>query len=189
MLLLCAAIGPATAQEDTAFWSASCSLGETRFSIDFESASGDAFEDDMTVWLHSPAGQQVQLPIEPGLFLPRAALANVDSRCDHVAALAVGEGRLMVLLSRNGRPGWDWLDLALLDMTRFEVLDVRTMVGEIKTRDDVFVLRAVDAGAFDVRLIRETIADAGCDCEAAAIEDWMRIDVDTDHVALWWVDR
>ena len=156
------------------------------FDVHLKSMSGDAMEDDMSVALTFADGTSLPVPLEPALFEPRGTLKNVTNLCGQLAALDAGEGRALLLLSRNSRPHWDVLDAVLIDAQRKRILDVKTNIAEIKTEDRVFVVRHAGKGAFDVMLIRETIKDSGCDCAAAAIEEWMRIAVSKGRIEPRW---
>jgi len=156
------------------------------FTVHLKSASNDAMEDDMRVTLAFEDGTAVNVPLASALYETRGTLKNVTNRCRQLAALDVGADRALLLMSRNGRPQWDVLDAVLIDVRGKRILDVRAGVGEIKTEDRVFVVRNAGAASFDVLLIREEIENSGCDCAAAAIEDWMRISVRRDHVNARW---
>jgi hypothetical protein len=154
-----------------------------------KSASGDALEDDMTVTLVFADGTSLPVPLPPALYEPRGTLKNVTNLCTELAALDAGEDKAFLLLSRNGRPQWDVLDVVLIDVRRKRVLDVRAGVGEIKTEERVLVVRSGGARSFDLLLIREQIEGSGCDCAAAAIEDWMRVDVRGERLDARWRRR
>ena len=156
------------------------------FTVHLKSASNDAMEDDMRVTLAFEDGTAVNVPLASALYEPRGTLKNVTNLCTQLAAFDAGGNRVLLLLSRNGRPHWDILDAVLIDAQRKRVLDVKTGIGEIKTEDRVFVVRNAGAASFEVLLIREQIENSGCDCAAAAIEDWMRISVRRDHVNARW---
>lgn len=156
------------------------------FDVQLKSASGDAMEDDMSVTLVFADGTSLPVPLAPALYEPRGTLKNVTNLCTQLAAFDAGGNRVLLLLSRNSRPQWDVLDAVLIDAQRKRVLDVKTGAGEIKTEDRVFVVRRAGVDSFDVLLIREEIENSGCDCAAAAIEDWMRISVRGQRIDARW---
>lgn len=186
LLLIFSNVAFGSPSDPPANWSASCHSDDGDFQLYFRSASGNAFEDDEAISLQLN-GKMVNFPLKPALYELRTTLGNVKNLCDNVAALDVGQGKILFLLSKNGRPSWPYLDAALVDIKKMIILDVKPYIGEIKTRDDVFPMRRVKQGSFDVRVIREYIKDSECDCEAAAIEDWLRISIDKTKIKSKWV--
>lgn len=170
-------------------WTDACHFADHAVTANFESRSGDPLEDDMTVTLTRDDGVAVVLPLGRSLYEPRGLLQTVKNRCSEMAAVEMGADRVLLLLSSNGRPTWDTLVAVLLDTAALTVLDVKTNIGAIKTQDRVIVLRRAGAAALDVRLIRESLPDAGCDCEAADIEDWRRVEIAGDRIRSAWPSR
>src|SRR5690242_5372268 len=80
-----------------AAWSASCHSAHGDFSVSFASASGDAYEDDMTVEVITPQKGLLRVPLPAAMFQPRGAPTNVKSLCDTIAAVDVGNDRALVL--------------------------------------------------------------------------------------------
>ncbi|HEX7832102.1 MAG TPA: hypothetical protein VF787_20765 [Thermoanaerobaculia bacterium] len=152
------------------------------FELIARSSSGDAFEDDMKLTLVF-GEERVAIALPPALYTARHSLADVTNLCSSFTAMNAGPDRVLLFLSRNSRPQFDRLDLALIDTANHRVLDTRTDIGEIKTEGDLFVIRRT----FDVRLIREYLDNASCDCAEAAIEDWMRITIASDKIATAWI--
>jgi hypothetical protein len=152
------------------------------FELVSRSLSGDAFEDDMTLTLVFDE-QRVAVALPQALYTPRHPLANVTNLCSSFTAVSAGPDRVLLFLSRNSRPQFDRLDIALIDTAHHRIIDTRTDIGEIKSDDDLLIIR----GTFDVRLIREYLDNPGCDCAEAAIEDWMRITVTNDKIVTAWI--
>lgn len=128
----------------------------------------------MSVFLHF-GKKKVSVALEPALYTPRHTLKNVDNLCSKLTAIEVRPQRVLLLLSKNMRPSFDQLDAVLIDTQAQKVLDVRRNVGEIKSGNSLFVLRRQNDQSLDVRLVDETIANSGCDCPEAAIEEWSRL--------------
>ena len=165
---------------------APCRADGTQFDVLLTSASGDVLEDDMTVVVRRADGERLTLPLAPALYIPREALLNVTNLCKHVTGLEVGPERVLLLLSRNERPSWDHLAAVLIDLKSMKTLSVQEDIGALKGADSSLVLRKVSNHSFDIRLIRETLPNSGCDCAEAAIEDWMRLTVRGDTLRYDW---
>ena len=169
-----------------AHWSDTCHFAEHAVSANFDSRSGDPLEDDMTVTLTRDDGVALVLPLGRSLYEPRGLLLNVKNRCERMAAVDVGADRVLVLLSANGRPTWDVLDAVLIDAAAMRTLDVKQDIGAIKTVDRVIVLKRLGESRLAVRLIREQLPQAGCDCESAAIEEWRLLEIVDDRIRDRW---
>ena len=184
--LLLASLWAATDARPAARWTDTCHFGEHTVTANFESQSGDAFEDDLVVTLTRDDGIELRLPIPPSLYKPRSPLHNVTNRCVEATAVDAGEQRVLLLLSNDGRPSWDTLDAVLIDTGAMRMIDAKFNVGPIKGEDDVLVLRRDGPVSFAVRLVREMLPDSGCDCADAAIEDWRTISVVDDKIRSAW---
>jgi hypothetical protein len=143
----------------------------------------------MTIVLNVSDKGMLRIPLSPAMYQPRSTLRNVENLCDNIAAVDVGKDRALVFLSRSNRPDVDRLDVVLVDLRRLVILDTKRDMASIKTTDPVFVMRRIATESLDVRLIKELIANSGCDCEAQAIEDWMRISVRGDRIRTGWMGR
>jgi len=184
--LLLASLSIAAADRPAAHWTDTCRFGEHAVTANFESQSGDAYEDDLVVTLTRDDGMELRLPIAPSLYKPRSPLHNVTNRCVEATAVDAGEQRVLLLLSSDGRPSWDTLDAVLIDTGAMKMLDAKFNIGRIKGGDDVLVLRRDGPAAFSVRLVREMLPDSGCDCADAAIEDWRTIRIVDDKIRSDW---
>ena len=169
-----------------ASFTAPCHSAAADFTLQFRSASGDAMEDDMSVVLEREDHARIVLPIERSLFIARETMLNVKNVCQQVVGLEVRGDRVLLFFTWSGRPTWDHLALALVDVKAMRVLDVQNDAGTIKGEDGPLVLRKVSDAAYDMRLIRETLADSGCDCAESDIEEWMRISVKNDKIVTRW---
>jgi len=188
VLLASILIPSAAAARPAAHWTDTCHFGEHTVTANFESQSGDAFEDDLLVTLTRDDGAELRLPIPPSLYKPRHPLLNVKNRCAEATAVDAGDNRVLLLLSNDSRPSWDTLDAVLIDTGAMRMVDAKFNIGPIKGEDDVLVLRRDGPMSFAVRLVREMLHDSGCDCAAAAIEDWRTISVVDDEIRSTWHD-
>ena len=134
----------------------------------------------------------LRLPIRQGpagitpRTMMRETMLNVKNICQQVVAFEVGRDRVLFFFTWSGRPTWDHLALALVDVKAMRVLDVKNDGGTIKGEAGPLVLRRVDDGSYEMRLVRETLADSGCDCAESDIEEWMRISVKNDRIVTHW---
>jgi hypothetical protein len=144
------------------------------FDVELISASGDAMEDDMAVTVVF-GKKRVPVSLPKALYVPRHPLLNVKNLCKELTAIEVGKDRALLLVAHNARPHYDRLNAVLIDTKEQKVLDVRVDIGEIKNEGDVLVVRSSNPRFVEVRLISNYLANSGCDCAEAAIEDWRRI--------------
>ncbi|QRY81870.1 hypothetical protein JVX91_12470 [Pseudomonas sp. PDNC002] len=177
------------ADEDSADWQAQCVIGGKPVTLDFRSASGDAFEDDMAVQARRADGAVVTLPLPPALYHASGLLGSPKSACDPVPLLDMGDGLGLMLLVRDNRPGLPVVDSLLLDLATLQVVDKRlgdpgAVEGLLKTAS--LVLRQ-SANGVDLRLVREAVPGAECDCADAYAEDWLRFSVDQRKLRTTWL--
>lgn len=95
-------VNPAFAQE--ARWDATCRVGSHTFTLGFDSASGDPFEDDMRATLKADGETRVA-PLDAKLYMPTPFTEDSQSICDTTAALAIDDDAAMVFVSVDDRPG------------------------------------------------------------------------------------
>lgn len=174
------------AADETPDWTARCQPASGLQGIRFHSLSGDVAEDDMTVTLLYPDGQQRPLALPPGQYHQRGTLENVRSLCDGVATFPAGQGRLLMLLSRDDRPGLDQLEALLVDIRQARVLARQPRLGALKPNEDSFVLLIKPRQRYWVRLVRHILPNA-CDCVAGDIEDWFQLQVSGSRLHAGWV--
>ena len=110
-------------------------------------------------------------------------------------AYEVTKGVVALALSRSGRPGLDFLSLALVDLehrkslgvidTKFELASGRV---ESKAGVQFSLLTREAKGGFDVRVVREWVA-TGDDSATGAIEDWLAVRVVKQRLSATWLRR
>jgi hypothetical protein len=177
------------ADEDSANWQAQCVIGGQPLTLDFRSASGDAFEDDMTVQARRAGGSSLTLPLPPALYHATGLLGSPASACDPVPLLDMGNGLGLLLVVRDNRPGLSVVDALLLDLATLQVVDKRlgdpgAVEGLLKTAS--LVLRQSPQGV-DLRLVREAVPGAECDCADGYAEDWLRFSVGQRKLRTSWL--
>ncbi|MEP9317671.1 hypothetical protein ABKS89_11090 [Pseudomonas sp. LABIM340] len=177
------------ADEDSASWQAPCVIGGQPVTLDFRSASGDAFEDDMAVQARRADGSSMTLPLPPALYHATGLLGSPTSACDPVPLLDMGNGLGLLLVVRDNRPGLPVVDALLLDLATLQVVDKRlgdpgAVEGLLKTAS--LVLRQSPQGV-DLRLVREAVPGAECDCADGYAEDWLRFSVDQRKLRTHWL--
>lgn len=186
---LCLAGNSAWADEDAANWQAQCVIGGQPVTLDFRSASGDVFEDDMAVQVRRADGTRLPLPLPPALYHAIGLLGSPQSACDPVPLLDMGNGLGLLLVVRDNRPGLPVVDALLLDLATLQVVDQRlgdpgAVEGQLKTAS--LVLRQSAEGV-DLRLVREAVPGAECDCADGYAEDWLHFSVNQRTLRTAWL--
>ncbi|MFP2925033.1 hypothetical protein ACLESO_07400 [Pyxidicoccus sp. 3LG] len=167
-----------------------CRLGSHAFSVTFDSESGECTEDDMRAFVDGQGGK-AELPLEKAWYSSIPNLANGKSLCHAAGApassassFAVDGGRVLVFFERNGRPGYDFVGVALIEAATGKVLDVRQSLGQSK--DSMVAILPTQRG-FKLRLIREHLKEVQCDCSAAFADDWMAVEVVNGRIRTRWM--
>ncbi|WP_162207416.1 hypothetical protein [Dyella japonica] len=160
-------------------WTSSCSIAGGPSEIRFESASGDATNDDMQVMAAWPDGRSVDLGMKPGLFPPTEGSAGLDRGCKGIGVTVPNRQLVVLWLKRDDRPLNGRLALVLLDINRLRVLDVINNVGELI--GDGPCLTHGGAGPYETVLY-----DGGADDDPNRRPRIMRIDVVGERLRLAW---
>ncbi len=163
------------------------------FSVVVTSPSGMPYEDDGRVEV-KVGEARFPVPFQPAMFTgvgERAFARNQRLRCqDGLVAWEVGPQRVVLALSRSGRPGLDRLSLALIDLGKRQTLEVIDTPHEIASgrneKGFTFVTREA-ANGFDVRVVREWLRDD--DSITGAIEDWLAVRVTKQKLTAAWLRR
>lgn len=166
---------------DTCRTTLSCELKDHRFKLEFRSPSGDCLQDDGELLLDGKS-----LGLTRGWIDQLRAFGNAPSLCASPdlpapSVYAIGAGRVLVLYWRSGRPQYDWMGAALLDLKSGRLVHEIERLGELKER----VILKSKTG-FRTRLVREHLSQVACDCSAAAIEDWLTIEVVGNKIKTRW---
>jgi hypothetical protein len=193
-VLLCGAL-PAEAseaQDPGCDFRLSCRLGKHEFSMFFDSASGECPEDDMRVFVETPKGK-TELALAPAWYRHISNVTRAESICQlgdspdrlssGVTAFAVDAQRALVFFTRDGRPFYHHVGVALLDVATGKVLDVQQSLGQSK--EDLVAVFKTPRG-YKLRLIREHL-QVQCDCTAAVADDWMGVEVVNGKLRARWL--
>lgn len=176
-------------QAPVALIESTCTTASGRtLQLRFESASGDPAAGDMRGFVQFDAGRRSALPLQPGSYETRMPLESVQSACTELTAMRIGENRLLLLLSRSRWPDLSSADAVLVDAAQGRVLDAQAGIAAIRhDNDEVFVTRGAPAGALDVRLVFDTLADDRVDANLLQIDEWLRLDTDGDRLRRRWL--
>lgn len=178
-------------------WHAVCELSGRTFGFSFQSPSGDAAEDDMRVSMTTLTGKTVALPLKPALYVRRGVVSSVPDLCQlndmpppggltaaGVATFDVGHGRVLMWLSRDNRPQFDTLVLALVDAGSGRLLDTVDTGLQIKdsTGFQQLAIRPLRGAGWQVRLVTEVLPYS--DSAESYIEAWVSVRLDHDRIRL-----
>jgi len=163
------------------------------FSVVVTSPSGMPYEDDGRVEV-KVGDVRFSVPFQPAMFTgvgERSFVRSKRLRCQAgLVAWEVGPQRVVLALSRSGRPGLDRLSLALIDLAKRQTLTVLDTPYEIASgrteKSFTFVTREAVNG-FDVRVVREWLRDD--DTLTGAIEDWLAVRVTKQQLTAAWLPR
>lgn len=168
-----------------------CQVGAHVFSLVFDSASGECIEDDMKAFVETSKGK-AELPLEKAWYGPIFNAADGKSVCQlagakdsgSVSVFAVDAHRALAFFTRDDRPGYEWVGVALIDAATGKVLDVKSRLGQSKER--VIAILKTPRG-FKLQLIREHLKEVRCDCSAAFADAWMGVEVANGRIQARWM--
>ena len=164
-------------------WTAHCASLKARFSIRFDSPSGDITNDDMVATLKR-AGEASRIkPLKPQLYYSGRISNDTPSLCDTVTGMTLASGNILLLFRRDERPGADHLAAILLDSHGQHVLDAGDDLGEMNTAPGV---RQQD-GKVEIQLIRKW-APLVKDQEDQPVDGWMRLSDEGNKIVKAWRD-
>lgn len=187
-LLFLATSALAKAPEEQPHWSVDCKAGEHSFTVKFDSPTNDVTDDDMKVTIASDSGEAV-VPVKPGWYRKRGTISENThkSACQGMGALDVGNGSLLLFLTRDNRPGFDLLTLALYDPATNRVLDQLDGLDQLKSADPYTSYIAVKTrDGFKTRLVRDSVRGTGSDGAETYIEDWKYLHVRGGKISAAW---
>ena len=172
-------------ENPAAHWQVACEHGADAFSLDLRSASGDVTEDDMRVLFTGTRGLTVRLALKPALYVARGAITPVLDLCGGkgVVAFAVGGKRALLWVSKDNRPSFDLLDLALVDLVSGRLLDYRLTGLAIKAvNENTRLTINPDRGGWNVRAVTEGLPYS--DSAESAIESWVSVRVKGNSIVI-----
>lgn len=150
----------------------SCSHQGRAFALAMKSASGECPEDDMTIALDG-----VTLGgLAKGWYLPVGNVGPITPVCSlpdgqGYPAFALDDAHVLFVFEKSGRPGYDTLAAAVLDVKQRRLV-TSLELGASKNKA-VAVLPT--AKGFRVRVVREHLAQVRCDCDAAFVDAWKEL--------------
>lgn len=184
MLLACVTAVAAADAYPGPEWSVKCKHKTKHFELLFNSPSGDITEDDMQVSLRTSKGRVVKLAMPPALYTSHGAVTPIKNVCAqsssaeeaNAVAFASSDSVVLFWLSKDNRPWFNKLVLALVDIDSGKLLDYLDPDMEIKDINEghALVIRAAQSG-YQVRLIGEWLQDGVSDTAYSAIEYWMPV--------------
>jgi len=181
------------AQFPPAAWRAQCALDGKSFEIYFTSQSGYWDNDDMLVSLKTIQGNMVALQLPQALYIERGSVSNAPNLCDlqkyiHPAktvACPVQDTTVLFFLSKNGRPNFDTIVLALVNVETGALLDMLETDLAIKDPDghtNLTIKKVADG--FHVRLVTEYFQEAPSDGPEVCIEHWVPVTINGNKIEL-----
>lgn len=99
----------------------SCHLGGSIFELVLASPSGEATEDDTTVWFVQAGKAEKANPNSPNYISLLPALPKDNLICREAAAVQVQKSYIAVPFFVSGRPGLDYLSVAVYDFQKNKV--------------------------------------------------------------------
>ena len=175
--------------EDVEFrpeWTALCKFGNTDFSVEFHSKSGDAYQDDQTVALAWGKNKAVALPVEPALYEPTRFASDAKNYCQGIGAFNWPNGRLLLLIRQNNRPSDDQI-LAIVIDAKTGAFAQNGGILDATWQDVVFLLK--QGQGFRVLLERSWHVDPSDGGEFSA-PDWMTLKDDRGRlIRKWEIER
>lgn len=181
----------AFADDPAPSFKAKCKLADHEFEISFDSKSGDPLNDDMAISFRD-SKKTARLALKAGLYYPKGVTTEKStpaSICDTIPGFEIDAHRALLFLTRDQRPGYPVLSLALVDVSKGELLNAYENVAEFKQGDSHtrYVARKGKTG-FHTRLVREVLKNTGSDGPENYIEDWNVIEVHGHHIIVGWRD-
>lgn len=104
-------------------WVAQCSAPFGAYQLSFDSASGDATNDDMKVSLKVGSGSGVPVPLKPALFVTGRLASSSSGQCDNLSTVSFPSGDILLFIQRDDRPLPDRVSAVLLRAKDGALLD------------------------------------------------------------------
>lgn len=171
-------------------WTAKCVIDKKPFELTFKSVSGFADDDDMVVSLKTLSGKIITLAIPEALYVPRSALTTEKNLCAlspdnafNITAFSVAPTKVLLFLSKDARPGYNTLVLALIDVENGVLLDFIDTGYEIKAESlrTPFTLRKSQE-KFEVKLVTDYVRNTDSDSAENFIENWVLLELQGDKI-------
>jgi len=158
-----------------------CHAGTNDFKMVLLSPSGEAQEDDMQLEFVQEKQSIVANP-EPDWLQLVPVSPNVPSLCQKTMAAALNDGKVLVMLTSDGRPGlWHWV-AAVYDPSQRKVLAWQTLAFVYQHDEkDSPKFQAIPHG-----LSVLAVSAKPDDGDQGLVETWMNVTFDGRHIRTAW---
>jgi hypothetical protein len=163
-----------------------CDQGKGPVVIEFKSVAGDCTEDDMQVAV-TAHGKSGVIALTPAWYSPIVHVLKTKTDCkeddEAVTGFFLNETQLLIFITESGRPNYDNVVAALVDVK------ARTLVDHLdlgKSKETLIPILKT-ANGFKLRIVRDMIPDVQCDCSAAFTDDWMEVVVKKGKLTTAWM--
>lgn len=168
-----------------------CEVDQKKFRIEMKSVSGHCDEDDMEAIFESNGVKQT-LALEKDWYSYTQHVSNTqpsvckgEDQIGSFAAYQLDKNHVVMFIKSSGRPHHDRVNAVVLDVDRGTVLDSK-LLGTSRN-NYIGVLK--HKNGFRLRLIRDSLSLyklVDCDCDAAIVDDWMKVSVAKGKIKTDW---
>jgi hypothetical protein len=163
-----------------------CNQGKSPIVVEFKSVASDCTEDDMQIAV-TAYGKSGAIALKPAWYSPIVHMLKTKTDCtdgeEAVAGFFLNETQLLIFITESGRPNYDNVVAALVDVKE------RTLVDHVdlgKSKETLIPILKT-ANGFKLRIVRDMIPDVQCDCSAAFTDDWMEVVVKKGKLTTTWM--
>lgn len=190
-ILLVALISGAS-KADTCEFVLRCEHFGQSFGVRFKSTSGDCTENDMEVsFLRGDSQKALDLAKDWYLFTEnisttQKSVCRDEKGKSEFSAYAFDRKHIFLFVKSSGRPGYDPINVVVLDTEKGELSDVKR-IGSSKNQ---YLALLKTKRGFKTRIIRDSLSlvkNVNCDCDAAFVEDWMEVSFSKGKVRTSWI--
>jgi hypothetical protein len=163
-------------------WVAQCSAPFGAYQLSFDSPSGDATNDDMTVSIKVGTGASAPVSLKPSLFVTGRLASNSTGQCDNVSTVSFPSGDILLFIQRDDRPSPDRVSAVLLRAKDGAVLD---SVADLGAQDNSTSF-SEHAGQVRIKLIRSWRNTKSKTAEPVPVAGWLALsEVDGKIKYVW----
>ncbi|MBC7419167.1 MAG: hypothetical protein H7328_00430 [Bdellovibrio sp.] len=109
-------------------------------------------------------------------------LCEIDG--EKYPAVDLGDDRIALFVRIDNRPSLDRLGGIIIDVKKRKVIKLEENLGEIKNQN--FAMLKSGRG-FKTRLVKESLKEVSCDCDAAVIDAWKEITAYSSIFKAKWI--
>ena len=132
-------------------WTANCSVGSSKVVFSFDSKSGKADEDDMSINM-TIGNKKQKVEIKESLF--ETINFNFKSKCDRLPAIVL-DNQLLILIGINSRPEPTKIAALVVDLKNGKIIHMNKnmgqLEGEAKIEGNAMVISAIQNPTDDER--------------------------------------